>query len=157
MNENLENAVGEMKRIDHLIFVSLKYSRTVDVVKSVVLRLISAYDFMILALLDYAKEKKMTDESPTVPALRCELLLKHFADDEAINKNLEFYALMRRVSRAEYTRREEYRRHVTLIADLDGNNFEVDIDKLNIYFDDIKSFFKYIKELMNDDKRMNDE
>ncbi|MBU0615000.1 MAG: hypothetical protein KJ601_02815 [Nanoarchaeota archaeon] len=146
MNEHLEESIGEMKRIDHLIFVSLKYSRTVDVIKSVIERIISSYDFMILALLEHAKEKKIITEYPQSNPLRCELLLKHFRDDEMITKNLEFYALMRRVTRAEYGKREEYRRHVTMIADIDGNNFEVDIDKLNEYFENIKEFFRYLKE-----------
>ena len=31
MNENIHDAKQEMKRVDHLIYVSLKYTRTVDV------------------------------------------------------------------------------------------------------------------------------
>ena len=40
MTENLENAKEELKRIDHLIYVTLKYTRTVDVLLSVVERMI---------------------------------------------------------------------------------------------------------------------
>lgn len=151
MNEDLEQAISEMKRIDHLIFVSLKYSRTVDVIKSVVERIISSYDFIVLALLGYAQEKKMITEIPAAPALKCEILLKKFESDELIQRNIEFYSLMRRVSKAEYARREEYRRHVTMIANLDGNNFEVDIDKLTDYFEDTKNFFRYVKGLIEND------
>ncbi len=35
MTDYLDNAKNEMKRVDHLLFVSLKYTRTVDVIKSV--------------------------------------------------------------------------------------------------------------------------
>jgi hypothetical protein len=45
-----------MVRVDHLIFVSLKYSRTVDVIKSVIKRLISTYEIAMKALLENALE-----------------------------------------------------------------------------------------------------
>ena len=50
MNTSLSDAVEEIKRVDHLVFVSLKYTRTVDVIKSVVDRIISALDFIFIAL-----------------------------------------------------------------------------------------------------------
>ena len=42
MIETLENAKEELKRVDHLIFVSLKYTRTVDVLLNVINRIISS-------------------------------------------------------------------------------------------------------------------
>ena len=41
MIESLENAKEELKRIDHLIYVTLKYTRTVDVLLSVVERMVN--------------------------------------------------------------------------------------------------------------------
>ena len=56
--ESLDNAKEELKRVDHLIYVSLKYTRTVDVIKSIIERMINAFDFSIRAGLEYAKGKK---------------------------------------------------------------------------------------------------
>jgi hypothetical protein len=55
MKESLSEAFEELKRADHLIYVSLKYTRTVDVIKSIIERLINAYDDAIITLLDKSK------------------------------------------------------------------------------------------------------
>ncbi|MFP4117508.1 MAG: hypothetical protein ACLFTR_01145 [Candidatus Woesearchaeota archaeon] len=56
MSEELEDiyqdVIQEMKRIDHIIFVTLKYTRTVDVLKSIIARMIAAFDFMLDLILE---------------------------------------------------------------------------------------------------------
>ncbi len=42
MLESLDLAKEEIKRADHLMYVSLKYTRTVDILKSIIERLINA-------------------------------------------------------------------------------------------------------------------
>ena len=44
MNEQLENTIEELKRVDHLFYVSLKYTRTVDMIKHVLERIISTHE-----------------------------------------------------------------------------------------------------------------
>ena len=45
--ETIDLAYDELKRLDHLIFVSLKYTRTADMLKQVMKRMISFYEFVI--------------------------------------------------------------------------------------------------------------
>ena len=54
----IEPAREEMKRADHLLYVSLKYTRTVDVIKSLIERLFSTIDAITDALLDYGVDKR---------------------------------------------------------------------------------------------------
>ena len=54
----LEQSRKELSRADHLLFVSLKYTRTVDVLKSLIERLISSMSFSNQALLMHLKDKK---------------------------------------------------------------------------------------------------
>ncbi len=58
MKRSLDNALRELRKVDHLIYVSLKYTRTVDVLKHIIKRMISAFDFMMDALLINLKQKK---------------------------------------------------------------------------------------------------
>ena len=60
----LEDAREEMKRADHLLYVSLKYTRTVDVLKSLIDRLINTINAITDELLDYALQKKKIKEKP---------------------------------------------------------------------------------------------
>jgi len=148
MNEYLEEARDELKRVDHLVYVSLKYTRTVDVIKSVVDRIINAFDFVLLALLNYLKEKKKIKEFPQSPGMKVELIAEKFNNQE-LNSYLDFYLMLRKISRAQYTKREEYRRHVTMIASLDNEEtVEVDIDILKEYYDKTKQFLDFVAELL---------
>ena len=46
------NADDELKRADHMIYVTLKYTRTADVIQNIIKRLTNAYEFSILETLN---------------------------------------------------------------------------------------------------------
>ena len=56
-----ESAEEELKRADHLLYVTLKYTRNVDVIKNIIKRLINAYDYAVLEALKYLKVKNISD------------------------------------------------------------------------------------------------
>src|SRR3989338_6953087 len=112
MKEAFDFAVQELKRVDHLFWVSLKYTRTVDVIKNVIERIISCMSFGLESLLKYAKEKKLVTNVPTNAGLRCELLKTTFPDNAELTDYINFYLRLRKLSKAEYAKREEFRRHV---------------------------------------------
>ncbi|NQV08763.1 hypothetical protein HQ529_02840 [Candidatus Woesearchaeota archaeon] len=146
MTEFLDDAKEELKRVDHLIYVSLKYTRTVDVLKNIIERLINFFDFIIDGLLEQAKNKKKIKEIPISPKLKCEVLINLYKND-TFNSYIDFYLLLRRLSRAEYTRRNEYRRHVTMTAIFNsGEIMEINMDIINEYFEKAKIFVEYIEE-----------
>lgn len=153
MKESFDEAVQELKRVDHLFWVSLKYTRTVDVIKHVIDRLINCIGFGLEALLKYAKEKKLVTAIPENAGLRCNLLRKTFPDNLQLIDHINFYTRLRKLSKAEYSKREEFRRHVTMIATIDkGEIVEVSIDVLKEYYEDTKSFVSFVKRTINEEK-----
>lgn len=152
--EYIDEAREELKRVDHLVYVSLKYTRTVDVIRSVIERMLNSFNFTILGLLEYAKEKKKLKDYPSAHVLRCDTLQRVFPENDILKEYIAFYQLLRKINRADYTKREEYRRHVTMVANLDdGGVMEVDIDLLEEYYQKAKSFVefaKYTVEAKND-------
>ena len=153
MKEAFDLAVQELKRVDHLFWVSLKYTRTVDVIKNVIERLINCIGFGLEALLKYAKEKKLVASIPANAGLRCDLLRETFPDNAELIDNINFYLRLRKLSKAEYSKREEFRRHVTMIATIDkGEIVEVNIDILKEYYDRTKSFISLVKRVINEEK-----
>ena len=153
MKESFDEAVQELKRVDHLFWVSLKYTRTVDVIKHVVERLITCIGFGLEALLKYAKEKKLITSIPTNAGLRCDLLKKTFPDNLELIDYVNFYLKLRKLSRAEYTKREEFRRHVTMTATIDkGEIVEVSIDVLKEYYEKTRNFITLVKKIINEEK-----
>ena len=153
MKESFDLAVQELKRVDHLFWVSLKYTRTVDVIKHVIDRLISCIGFGLESLLKYAKETKLVASIPENAGLRCDLLKKTFPDNLELTEYINFYSRLRKLSKAEYARREEFRRHVTMIATIDkGEIVEVSIDSLKEDYEKTKIFIHFVKRIINEEK-----
>ncbi|MEM2915786.1 MAG: hypothetical protein QXT19_00275 [Candidatus Woesearchaeota archaeon] len=146
--EALERARQELKRADHLIYVSLKYTRTVDVLKSIIQRLIATLDAAIDALLYLAKKENKVPAVPTLPRLKVEALKKSYPDDANIKHYLNFYLLLRKLDKAHFDRAQEYRRHVTMKAALDTNHVEITIDIISDYFHKTKEFLSIIEQMI---------
>lgn len=144
MLEALENAKEELKRADHLMFVSLKYTRTVDVLRSILERLINTFDFSIDALLKFKKIK----EIPKIPKLKAEAVKKAYVDHPEVATFMDLYLLLRSVDRASFERTLEYRRHVTMTAHLDDKEIEIDIDIIENYFHKVKDFLASVESLI---------
>lgn len=150
MKEAIEDAREELKRVDHLIFVSLKYTRTVDVLLNIIKRMIDAYDFNIDAILKYGQEKGIISEDlPTNPLQRVDMVQKKF-NDPIIKNNMELYLLYRKIIKADYERLNEYRRHVTLKTLIENKLIEIKIDNVTEYYNVIKEFTKYIENLIKE-------
>lgn len=145
--ELLEQARQEIKRADHLSFVSLKYTRTVDVFKAILERLIAAYDVCITALLQKAKEQKKITDVP-VSIIEKANKIKQLHPDEAIVRNIDFYLQMRKIDKAKFDRAREYRRHVTMTVNVEGENIEVNIDIINEYFAKTKEFVATVSQMI---------
>jgi len=151
MEESLEDAKEEIKRVDHLFYVSLKYTRTVDMIRNMIGRLISTFDCLILSLLKYAKKKKEISEIPSSPVSKCELLKKTYQDID-IRKYIDPYLLLRKLMRMPYTKREEYRRHVTMISQVGDQKIETDIDILKEQYDQTIAFLNLVEETIRSKK-----
>ncbi len=150
MNEYLLEAREELKRLEHIIYVSLKYTRTVDVILNALNRMVSTYDFLIEAFLEKAKEEGKIDSLPKSPALKGKKLAELYPEDEIIQKNLNFYASLRNIIKSPQRKRQEFRRHVTLVVDGDKSTTEIEIDSLVNCEKFIHKFLNYSWKLLEE-------
>ena len=146
--EALENAQKELKRADHLIFVSLKYTRTVDVIKNIVTRLLSVIDLGYEVLLKKGVDDKKLAEVPKLPRIRVDEVKRIYGSDPKIMQFIDFYQLLRKIDKAHFDRKMEYRRHVTMTADMNGEKVEVTIDIISDYFQRTKEFISHVQEIV---------
>jgi hypothetical protein len=151
MKESLYEAKDELKRVDHQIYVSLKYTRTVDVLMNCIGRMIDAYNCLIDSLLKYAVDKKMRKEEylPITPLERGDVVRELFKDD-IVQKNMELYFLLRKIHKTNPKKEQEFRRHVTLRTVVDEKEIIVDIDKATEYYDIIKEFYEWVDAKINE-------
>ncbi len=139
-----ENIREEIKRADHIVYVTLKYTRTCDVIKNVIKRLINAFDMGILELLELRKEEGKIDIIPKSPLARLGLLENVFK--VSVKDYIRLYNLLKKIDKGEYTKRDEYRKGVTLIVK-DKKPVEVNMVILKSYFEKTKDFIKFIEEV----------
>ena len=148
MQDRVAEASEELKRVDHLIYVSLKYTRTTDVLKNVIERMITTAECMMNALGEHAKQTGKIKTLPIQPMMKCKELKQLYAAEQQLIDFLEFYILLKALSKAEYNSINEYRRHVTLIAQLDEGEYHVHIDKVTEFYKNMKRYMEYIKSFM---------
>lgn len=142
---SFEQAQYELRRVDHLIYVSLKYTRTVDVIKNIISRLISTLDFVWEDFLKKAEKSRKIFEIPTSPGARINVVKKLYGDDEKLMDAIEFYMLLRQFNNAEYTSEREFRRHVAMKALFpNGEVKELNIDIITEYYQQVKKILEYI-------------
>lgn len=147
IQEALENAKEELKRVDHLIYVSLKYTRTCDIFKSIIDRLVNVVDFLFDAMLLDLVEKETIEEVPPQAGIKCKLIRQHIEDEE-ISKIIDVYLLWRQMNRADFERAREYRRHVTMTMHINDEKYEITIDNITEYYKDAKSYFERVFRLL---------
>jgi hypothetical protein len=148
MNEDiqdfLDDAVSELKRVDHLVFVSLKYTRTVDVLLNIINRMIDGYEAIWNALLTKLEDEKKIMEIPEAPVPRANLLMEHYMEHTAVLENVELYVLLRKLHRSNPEREQEFRRHVAMRTVIDGREEVVNIDIITQYASVQKDFLKWV-------------
>jgi len=138
----LEEAESELKRADHLLFISLKYTRTCDIILNTIKRLISAIDFAILALLEQLKKEKKIKTIPDSPIERANLVKEKIKN---VKKYIEYYMLFKFLIKTDYEAREEYRKNLALITK-GKRKIVVTEDILEKYFYATKEFLNFVKE-----------
>ena len=81
-----------------------------------------------------------------MPIARAMEVKKYFRKPDLLSF-IDFYLILKKIDRAEYTRKEEFKKGVKLIAMNDeGESWEVDIEKLYEFFEKTKDFAKYVEE-----------
>ncbi len=138
----------ELKRVEHIIYVSLKYTRTTDVLRNAVLRFVSFYDILIHSHMIRAKENDKIDRIPKSPALKATKLSEVFEEDKEMLKFLNFYFFLKDLLKKDYEKINEYRRHVGMLFHLEDRTCAINIDSLETceYF--VHQYFHYSKKLL---------
>jgi len=150
MSEFLDNAREELKRADHLVYVSLKYTRTVDMIRHIIKRLMNCYEFLMDELLDNLKKNNKIIEIPTNPIQKNELIKERYHEDTEIVDAMNFYMMMHKIMKAEYTKSREFRRNVGMITLFDEKNISmnINIDAIYNFYKKARGFTDYIEKLL---------
>lgn len=152
MQDLLHDAKEELKRVDHQVYVSLKYTRTVDVLMNLIGRMIEGYDKMFEAMLHHALDQGRIGEIPTAPLIVGNTVKELYPED-IVQHNVDLYFLLRKLHRSSPSREQEFRRHVAMRTIIDGREEIVNIDIATDYFHRQREFLDYLYKTFNVQKQ----
>lgn len=143
LEERIESPEEELKRADHLVYVSLKYTRTCDVMKNAITRMIAAFERTFDEYLITKKEKKEIEEVP-FSAKEKMTIVKAMLGTQA-RKYFTLYNHLKKIDKAEYTAVEEFRKNVTLKI-TSPKPIDVKMQDLMDYLETTKEFVMFIRQ-----------
>ena len=73
------------------------------------------------------EKKKKIKEIPTNPITKSIEAKNLFKDDDQFLEDVNLYFLLRKLNRAQYTSAREFRKHVTMTAEVDDKLIDVNI------------------------------
>lgn len=138
MIQDADSSMGQVLRADHLFHVTLKYTRTSDVIKNTLNRLVTALEYAITEIL----EKKKIKGIPAIALLKADLLRRKFPKNKQIQELVRFYNKLKKIDKGQFRVKEEYRKNVAIIMDDEVINTE----KLREFLDKTKEFVKFAHE-----------
>ena len=127
----------ELTRANHLLYISLKYTRTCDIIKNAISRMVVAYELMFLLVLEKMKDEGKLTSVPHMAVDQAEALSKF---KRGIREYVDNYLLLKEIDKAAFERRDEYRKGVTLIAKVSDGKVEIDIPKLMFHYEKAVEF-----------------
>ena len=141
----MELIIKEKISADHLLYVSLKYTKTCDVIINLLLRWKNMVELGMNMLVEKAKKQKKWKPVPDAPRAKLVQLKKLYAGDKAINETLQLYELFRDIESLEKVRENEFRKGVNLRVMYRGETININLDKLKEYSIVLERFISALK------------
>jgi len=141
----MEKIIKEKISADHLLYVSLKYTKTCDVIINLLLRWKIMIEFAMDNLVERAKKAKKWKVVPDAPRAKLVQLKKIFVKEEVVMDALNLYELFRDIEGLEKVRESEFRKGVNLRVVYKGETINVNLDMLKEYSEILERFISYLK------------
>jgi len=144
----MEDIIKEKISADHLLYVSLKYTKTCDVILNLLLRWRKMIETSINEILKHAKKKKKVSSVSTNVVERIEQIRKIFKKNKDFLKVIDMYEMLRKVEDLRRERIGEFRKNVTLKIFYRGKEINVNLEQLKIYAESLEKFISTTKQFL---------
>ncbi len=145
----LEEITKEKTSADHLLYVSLKYTKTCDVILNLIERWRSLIDLSFDAIIEQAMEEEKILELPNSPKQKIEYIRTYFKKDKEIQGILPLYIFFRRIPALQKSREGEFRKNVNLKIIDGGKETNINLDMLKEYSEQLENFISAIRHNLN--------
>jgi len=141
----METIIKEKISADHLLYVSLKYTKTCDVIVNLLSRWKIMIDLGMDRLVEKAKKDKKWKPVPDAPRAKLVQLKKLYIKEPIIIETLKLYELFRDINTLKTIRECEFRKGVNLKVQYKEEEIDINLLKLKEYANTLERFISYIK------------
>ncbi len=134
----------ERKMAEHLYYVSLKYSKTGDVILNLMSRWEKMIDRSMEVLLKKALKEKKIIEIPIAPKAR-ENATRKLYRNPMVTEVLDLYSMFRRLPQSDKLKEHEFRKNVALRIMDNGKEIEANMEKLKYWNELLNNFVKFVQ------------
>ena len=145
----MDRIIKEKISADHLLYVSLKYTKTSEVILNLILRWTIMIEYAFEDLLKYAKKKRMIKSIPDSPKPRLDLIRETFKKDKVVIETLDLYEMFRRIDTLKKESEGEFRKNVALKVSYRGEVVKINLDQLKEYSLILEKFINYLKQFLS--------
>ena len=141
----MDAIIKEKISADHLLYVSLKYTKTCDVIINLLLRWKVMIEQGMERLIEKVKKQKKWKPVPDAPRAKLVQLKQIYTGVSPVNETLELYEMFREIEKLEKVRENEFRKGVNLKVFYKNKEVNVNLDKLKEYSEILERFISYLK------------
>ena len=145
----MDKIIKEKISADHLLYVSLKYTKTSEVIMNLILRWTIMIEYSFDEMMLYAKKKKMIKSIPTYPKPKLDLLRETFKDEKIVIDTLNLYEMFRRIESLKRESEGEFRKNVALKVSYRGEVVKINLELLKEYSLTLENFINYVKQFLS--------
>jgi len=144
----MEEIIKDKISADHLLYVSLKYTKTCDVIINLLLRWARMIELGINETLLHYEETGKIDSVPKSPLEKVQKMEKLFVRNKEMRSILNLYKMFRRVNELRTKKSGEFRKNVNLKIFYAGKEVNVDLEKLKEYAALLEKFISKISIIL---------
>jgi len=144
----IEEIIKEKTSADHLLYVSLKYTKTCDVILNLLARWKSLIELSFDAILEHGVENGSIPAMPSSPKQRIEFIKSYFKKSPDIQNVIPLYLFFKRIPELTKTRSGEFRKGVNLKIIEPTKTTDINMDKLGEYYDVVEKFITEVKKIL---------
>ena len=146
----MEEIIQEKISADHLLYVSLKYTKTCDVIMNLLLRWRKMIETVINHLLIHAKKKNKIKEIPDNAISSINQIKILYKKDKNFIEVLDFFMMLRKIEKLKRERIGEFRKNVALKVQFRGEEININLEKLKIYAEMLENFISTTKKILSE-------
>lgn len=144
----MEEIIQEKISADHLLYVSLKYTKTCDVILNLLLRWRKMIETSIDHTLKHALKKGKIKQIEASPIGKLNQAKQVFKKDKNYQETIDFLMMLKKVEELKKERIGEFRKNVALKVTFRGQEVLINLEQLKIYADMLEKFISTTKQFL---------